>query len=187
MHDPMGIPHETRPVTRIERLFDRVSRGLAILGGVIFIALITLSLVTIVGRKLGVLFVNGDIELMQAGTAIAVSCFLPYCTVLGEHLKVEFFTENAAPRTRLILDLIGDGLLAAIFAVLAWRTGSQALDMTEYGEVTPLLSIPMWWLVASITPCLAFTALCAAQRAITDLVHVLAPGAFTRKMEGTPS
>ena len=52
-HSPLGMC-----------LFD-VSRNLAYLGGTIMILLITMSLISIVGRKLFSMPVPGDLEIMQ--------------------------------------------------------------------------------------------------------------------------
>lgn len=169
MHDPIGLPHHLVARSPIEHRLDQGAQALAVLGGIVFVTLIMMSLVSIVGRKLGLVTVTGDIELMQAGTAFAVSCFMPYCTLLDEHLRVEFFTENLSAARRSAMDGVGGLLLAVVLGLLTWRTGLQVIDMTDSGEVTPLLSLPMWILVAAVVPPLALTVLCALFRAAADL------------------
>lgn len=74
----------------------QVSKGMAIVGGFLFIALIVMSCYSLVGRKLGNGGVLGDIEIMQMGCAVAASLFLPFCTLMSEHLKVDFYCKISA-------------------------------------------------------------------------------------------
>lgn len=171
MHDPMGLPHELKRHDPVEAVLIAIAKAMAMAGGLLFIGLILMSLVSIIGRKLGFGSVNGDIELMQAGTAVAAAAFLPYCTLLGEHLKVDFFTEGLRPALRERMDGVADLLLAVIAGLLAWRTGLQAVSIHEAGEVTPLVSLPVWMPVAGLVPSLAMMGLCALYRAVVAFVR----------------
>ncbi|WP_159098115.1 TRAP transporter small permease [Parazoarcus communis] len=163
-HDPMGQPHELVEHNLTEHYLVTAAKGMALIGGFLFIGLICMSLVSIIGRKIGFGSVTGDIELMQAGTAVAAAAFLPYCTLLGEHLKVDFFTEGMQSRLKRSIDGFAE-LLVAIFAgVLAWRTALAAISIHEAGEVTPLVSLPVWIPVAALVPSLAMMGVCAAYR-----------------------
>src|SRR3569832_1250659 len=66
----------------------------ALLGGLLFLALLAMSIVSIVGRKLFSAPVVGDIELMQMGTAVASAALLGYCEMTGKHLRVDFYTNH---------------------------------------------------------------------------------------------
>jgi TRAP-type C4-dicarboxylate transport system permease small subunit len=151
MRDPLGhvLINDRDPVEHFLVIYGRI---MAISGGLIFVGLIIMSLVSIVGRKLGFGSVNGDIELMQAGTAIAATAFLPYCTLLGEHIKVEFFTENLHAPLKRYLDGIAELLFAGMATVLAWRTALSAIDAYEAQEVTTLVSLPLWIPTALLVP-----------------------------------
>src|SRR5574343_2002530 len=144
MHDPMGLPHELVEHDRVEHWLIVASKAMAVSGGVLFLALIGMSLVSIIGRKLAFVSFNGDIELMQAGTAVAATAFLPYCTLLGEHIKVDFFTENMRASFKRPIDGVSELLLAAVAATLAWRTVLAAIAARESEEVTTLVSLPVW-------------------------------------------
>jgi len=165
MHDPMGIPHELVEHDRVEHYLIIAGKAMAISGGVLFIALIVMSLVSIIGRKLGFGSVNGDIELMQAGTAVAATAFLPYCTLLGEHIKVDFFTENMRNSLKRPIDGVAEVLFALVSCVLAWRTVLSAIATHESQEVTTLVSLPLWIPTALLVPGLVLMAVCATYRA----------------------
>ncbi len=129
MRDPMGIPHELlNRRDPVEHFLVIYGKAMCISGGVIYVGLIFMSLASIIGRKLGIGSINGDIELMQAGTAMAATAFLPYCTLLGEHIKVDFFTENMNPKLKRYVDGISELLFSGMATVLAWRTAMAATD-----------------------------------------------------------
>ena len=56
-------------------------------------------------------------------------------------------------------------LLAAVAAVLTWRTLLSAQALHEAGEVTTLVSLPVWMPTLALTPGLALMTVCALYRA----------------------
>ncbi len=178
MHDPMGLPHNPEEHDRVEHYLILSGKAMAVSGGVLFVVLILMSLVSIVGRKLGFGSVNGDIELMQAGTAVAATAFLPYCTLLGEHIKVDFFTENMRDSLKRPIDGVGELLLAGVAGMLAWRTVLAAIAARESEEVTTLVSLPVWIPTALLVPGLVLMGVCALYRAYASFAS------STRKLPG---
>ena len=169
----MSEPYEIRPLKAngpVATQLVLLSKGLAIAGGTLFVVLIVMSLISIVGRKLGFGSVNGDIELMQAGSAVAAAAFLPYCTMLGEHVKVDFFTENMRPSLKRNIDALADLLLAVMAGVIAWRTGLSVLSIKESNEVTTLVSLPVWIPVAAMVPSFVLMTACGLYRFFSALV-----------------
>ncbi|HEX5394051.1 MAG TPA: TRAP transporter small permease [Rhodocyclaceae bacterium] len=171
--DFVGEPHTVVEHDAMEHWLVILAKGFALAGGALFIALVAMSLYSIIARKLGFTPVNGDMELMQMGTAVAAAAFMPYCTIMGDHLKVEFFTEGARPAVRGLLDTVGNLLIAVVFAVIAWRTGLQMLDTKDSGETSTLLSFPIWIPMLAILPSLIVAALCALHLAWDDLIDVI--------------
>ncbi|WP_345795950.1 TRAP transporter small permease [Castellaniella sp. MT123] len=145
-------------------LLNRATKALAMGGGLVFVALIVISLVSIIGRKLGFGSITGDVEIMQTGTAVAAAAFLPYCTLVGDHLRVDIFTEWLPARVRQVMDGICELILGAVILLLAWRTGLSALHLRDAGDTTTLLGWPIWIPVAIMVPCLLLTVLSTAWR-----------------------
>ena len=164
----MSLP-SNQPVSVSTRGFTGVllhtARAFALGGGALFMAMIVLSVVSIVGRKLWSAPINGDLEILQMGTGIAAAAFFPYCTLMGEHLRVEFFTGKASPKTRAVLDGIANALLAIAMALLTWRTAIQVGEVHESGEVSLMRNIPIWLPELFLVPSLAMTTLCSVNRA----------------------
>ncbi|KIL99216.1 TRAP dicarboxylate transporter DctQ subunit unknown substrate 3 [Paramagnetospirillum magnetotacticum MS-1] len=161
-------PAERRAHDVIDWWLNRAAEAMAWTGGATLIAMVIMSLISIISRKLGFQPVNGDVEMMQMGNAIAAAAFIPLCTLRGDHLRVEFFTEGFRPKVKRRFDAVGDSLLALVLAVLAWRTGFQALDGQDTGEVSPLLAVPLWIPVMLMVPSLALTGICAIYRTIVE-------------------
>ena len=74
-----------------------VAKILAILGGLLFVGLVAMSIVSIVGRKLMSAPVPGDVELLQMIAAAASAAFFAYCHLNHGDVKVDFFTAAAPP------------------------------------------------------------------------------------------
>jgi TRAP-type C4-dicarboxylate transport system permease small subunit len=142
------------------RVLGTLSRALALLGGAFLVMLAAVVVASIGGRALHHPLL-GDFELVQFGCSVAIAFFLPYCQWRRAHLIVDFFTLRASPGVRRGLDALGDAVLAAVMALLAWRVGVGALELRAAHETSALLGIPTWWSYAAIAPAFALTALVA--------------------------
>lgn len=158
------------------RLYQ-LTRWFAIAGGLGFIALVSMSLISIVGRKLAAMPVPGDIEVMQMGTALASAAMLAYCEMERHHLRVDFFTASVSPKTREALDCLSHLLLALVAALVAWRTGSAALSLREAGETSMILAWPVWAVVAGLVPSFALLALAGLYNAASHWRAAVSTGA----------
>ncbi|SDS96152.1 TRAP transporter small permease [Pseudomonas oryzae] len=152
------------------RVLHHVAQGFALAGGVVMLLLINMSLISIIGRKLFATPIRGDIELMEIGASIAIAAFLPLCELRGTHIKVDAFTMKLSSGALRVLDGFAHLLCLLAALLLAWRTSLQMLDNMEYGDVSTLLSIPMWIPLMCIVPSLILLALCSLAR-ITDMIR----------------
>lgn len=162
MQEQLEAPHPS--VTRDDDLAGRVlrtaSRFSAIFGGLVFVALVMMSVVSIVGRKLFSAPVPGDVELLQTGAAFASASFFAWCHLNRGDVKVDFFTNGLRNETVRKLDACGSVLVGLFGALLTWRTAAGALALREYGETTAILALPVWVAQALMVP--GFVLLAAA-------------------------
>jgi TRAP-type C4-dicarboxylate transport system permease small subunit len=152
------------PFASVGAALEKVSQAFALAGGLVFVGLILMSLVSIVGRKLANAPVQGDIELMQMGAAVGAAGFLPICELFDHHVKVDALTGWMSRLGRGLLDTVAHGLLFIAAALMTWRTALSALDTKSGGEMSTLLLIPQWIPVALLVPSLGLFACCAAYR-----------------------
>ena len=133
-------------------LLNRISVLFAYVGGVVVAAIGIMSAVSIIGRATMSKPITGDFELVEIGTAIAGTLFLPYCQATGGHIVVDLFTLKASERTRDWLDRFGSLLMAAMFLVVSWRAGIGSFGLKGTGESSMLLGFPTWIGYAGIVP-----------------------------------
>jgi TRAP-type C4-dicarboxylate transport system permease small subunit len=94
--------------------------------------------------------------------AVAIFAFLPYCQIVRGNVIVDLFTNKASPRTKALLDGIGNLLFTAIAALLTWRVAVGGLEIRSYRETTMVLQVPVWWGYVPAVAFLAFlTIVCA--------------------------
>lgn len=120
------------------------SKVSAIAGGLIFVAIVIMSIVSIVGRKLFSAPVPGDVEMLQMAAAFASASFFAYCHLNGGDVKVDFFTAKASATTVHRLDALGSLLVGLFGAVITWRSAVGALSVRAAGETSMILGWPVW-------------------------------------------
>lgn len=139
-------------------VFERLCRALALLGGLVLLAMALVTVVSVLGRYLFGAPIPGDVELVALLTAVAVSLFLPYCQLRHGNVIVDVFTINASSAVRGWLDAAGSLMLVAIAATLSWRLGVGGLDLARSGDESMMLRLPTWWGFVIVVPCFALTA-----------------------------
>jgi TRAP-type C4-dicarboxylate transport system permease small subunit len=134
------------------------AKQLAIAGGLVFVGLVVMSLVSIVGRKLFAWPVPGDVEMLQMCAAFAAASFFAWCHLVNGDVKVDFFTHNLPPHLVAGLDAFGSLLVGLFGALLAWRTAAGAIALREVGETSAVLGWPVWLAQALMVPGFALLA-----------------------------
>ncbi len=150
-------------------LLERVVTGWALAGGVIFCAIVIMSIISIVGRKMFAGPIQGDMELLMMGSAVGAAAFLPLCEMDDHHIKVDAFTVWLSGRSSAALDALAHALLTVVAGVIAWRTALYSLACHENAEVSSQLLIPLWIPVALLVPSFVLLALTAFRRMMISL------------------
>lgn len=135
-------------------MVSRIFLALSGFGVLILLGLAILSCVSIFGRSLtafGLGPVPGDFELVEAGTAFAVFCFLPLCHIARGHASVELFYNRFSASQRKTVLVTCDLFMLLLWGLLTWRTGVQALDYKANGELTFILQFHVWVPVLACT------------------------------------
>jgi TRAP-type C4-dicarboxylate transport system permease small subunit len=154
----------TEELSRFDALQRWISRLAGILcgfGGLCLVAACVLTGLSILG-SLTIRPIPGEIELVEALCGFAVFAFLPFCQLKRGHVGVDLLISAFGPRAMNVTQLIGDIIIAVLFALVTWRHGIGLMDKFENGETTPLLLMPIWWgfavamvlLLANVIVCL---------------------------------
>ncbi|WP_417436173.1 TRAP transporter small permease [Hoeflea sp.] len=137
---------------RIDRLMRSLAAFLAILGGLVLIAVILATVASVTGRALlwiGLGPIRGDFELVELGTGFAVFSFLPWVQINRQHASVEILTMHLGSTANRLIDLVADLLMLTIAILLTWKHWDGTLDKLAYGETTFIIQYPIWWAYAS--------------------------------------
>ncbi len=158
------------------RVLHAASKALAALGGLAFVALVAMSLISIVGRKLVAMPVPGDMEVLMMVAAAASAAFFAFCHLEGGDVKVDFFTAHARPAIVHGLDALGSLTVGLFGALIAWRTGVGAAALYEAGETSAILAWPVWIAQTAMVPGFILLAVAGFYMCGLHLQAVLASG-----------
>jgi TRAP-type C4-dicarboxylate transport system permease small subunit len=138
----MAQPNPERPLSG----FDRAVEAVALIGGVLLVALATMVVVSVTLRSdlVGAAGVPGDFELVQMATAVAAFCFLPYCQLKRGNIFVDTFTLRLPVRWRNWIDAVWDVVYGLVMALVAWRLAVGARAALASGENTMVLGFPSY-------------------------------------------
>ncbi|HEU0199556.1 MAG TPA: TRAP transporter small permease [Burkholderiaceae bacterium] len=181
---------ESRRTSRSEAIGNFIyaaSRALAWFGALVLAALAVISVASIIGRSLafaGLGPVRGDFELVEAGAALAVFSFLPWCHLKRGHAVVDLLWSAYPPPMRWILNVFADLLMFVVWVLLVWRMGLAMLEYRANGETTFILHMPVWWAYAASLIPAALGCLIYAWRLLESLGLVAQPREYQRAEPG---
>lgn len=147
------------PPARLARALDALARGFALGGGAVLLAVMAVTVASVIGRGLFGRPIPGDFELVEIGCAVTVFAFLPYCQITHGNVVVDLFTRGLGVRPRAWLDRLHALILAAIAALFTWRLALGGVELRSAGETSMILGVPIWW---GFAPIVASSALLAA-------------------------
>lgn len=158
-----------------------LSRGLAWFGAAVLLLIAIMSVISIVGRAFsfaGLGPVPGDFELVEAGTALVVFCFMPWCHLKMGHATVDMFWGFYPAAMKRVLTTVSDAFMMLVWLLLIWRMGVATLEYYHNGETTFILHMPVWFgYAASMVPAV-FGCVIYVWRLLEDLGLLAPPAGF---------
>ncbi|MER2553136.1 MAG: TRAP transporter small permease [Thauera sp.] len=165
-------PALKRPRDRVGRALDVLCRAFAVGGGLVLAAMALMMVFSIARRSLIGTPVQGDFELVQYATAIAVSMFLPFCQMVRGHIIVDFFTMGASERVRAALDAFAGVLLAGAAVLVGWRLSVGMGELLTNGDSSMILGVPTWYAYTAMVPSFFLLGCAALYTAAINLLEV---------------
>lgn len=166
------MPDSTERPPGLERLLQRLCDASAAVGGLVLVAMATMTVISVLGRSLFGHPILGDVELVQLGCAVVVASFLPYTQFRRANIMVDFFTSSASPAAQQRMDTLGTALYTAVLALVLWRVAVGGIDIHAAAESSMLMGLPLWIPYALMLPGLA---LCVAIGAWQTVQALRAP------------
>ena len=181
-----GPPPPASLRLQVERILTGVAAALAFLGGLVLVAMATITVYSIIGRAIPPgaplldwwVPVRGNFELVELATAIAIFSFLPYTHIKRGNVLVDFFTMRAHPRVKAALAVFANLLFSAIVLLFTWRMAiaTQEILTAGYTQTTMLLRIPIWYGYLPSAIFMAFLSLVALFSVWRSVEEMLGPG-----------
>lgn len=144
-----------------------MKRWLAGLHGVLaalaLFAIMALTLVDVLGRKLFSHSVPGSLELTELLMVVVIFAGLPLVALRNEHVVFDSLDAWIPAGVLRVQQAVVEVLSAAALAGTAWLLWHKAGELMSYGDVTAQLKIPQGWFVYGMS------ALCV----LTAVVHLL--------------
>lgn len=126
-------------------VLEGLSRLLALGGGGVLLAVILITLGSIISGTLFNAPLAGNFELVEIGVAVAVFAFLPYGQLHGGNIAVDLLIRRLPAQAQAWFAAAGDALLALLAALFAWRLAAGGLGLAAYGDISMVLRVPVWW------------------------------------------
>jgi TRAP-type C4-dicarboxylate transport system permease small subunit len=147
------------------KLLSCLAQTCAVLAGIILTGVTLVTCASVAGRNTTGWTLLGDYELTAVAAGAAVALFMPWCQLRRQNIIVDFFTARASSAVNARLDRFGALVLAAMFLVLAWRTGTGGLNARSSMTTTMMLGFPEWITYAAMVPPLLLTGVIALVQA----------------------
>jgi tripartite ATP-independent transporter DctM subunit len=144
---------------RLDKRIQAITGRIAAIGvvGMLVIGIIT-SIDLLVLRGLLNAPLPGSNEILQTVFAVAIASVMASGFAQRSNLNVDMLQEWFGRRTAAWLEVIGDLLFAALFVLLVWRVGLQALNATVRAQQTVIMQLPLapflWAIVGFLALCI---------------------------------
>ena len=133
-------------------VLEKLAKLFAILAGVLLTGITLMTCGSLIARNTVGVSIVGAFELTGVAAGAAIALFMPLCQLRRCNIIVDFFTATLRPATNDRLDRFGAVLLAAIFALLAWRTSLGGWNSYSTNSETQIMGFPEWITYASMVP-----------------------------------
>lgn len=141
-------------MTLVGTILQRLCSLAAFVGVAAILALMLLTVVTVVFRAIGIAF-PGTYSLSMLLLIPAVSFALAYAAMQGEHTRVTLFVDRIkSDRIRLGVHGVMTFLGSLFWVAIAWATIREAIRRGAQNELSPIINVPVapfrWAMAAAI-------------------------------------
>jgi len=135
----------------------RVERTLTAVGSASLLVLMAIVFVDVVARNLLNSPLPWGTEVLEVVLGAMVFVLYPVLALRQEHIVVDLVPIPRAGRTAQ--RVLSGAVSAAVFGLIAWACGRQALRSAGYGDASAILGIPTAWVLGGVATLSALSAL----------------------------
>ncbi|MGY9062171.1 MAG: TRAP transporter small permease [Rhodospirillales bacterium] len=119
--------------------------------GLVLVALLTMA--DGVGRWLSLPRIPGFGDIAQISYAIVIASCFPSLLLKDQNVVIRFLGKAVKGRFNYCLEIFGNILTLAFFAILVWQFYYLTLDLQVNNRTSPTLEFPIaiwWWIISLI-------------------------------------
>ncbi|MCY4548714.1 MAG: TRAP transporter small permease [Defluviicoccus sp.] len=124
------------------RALDNIAGALAVVSGLVLVALIGLTFADVVLRYVFAAPILGAKDLLEMGMVTVVALAFPFTWRIGGHIVVDLIPEYPIDALNRGREIAVRAICAAIFALLAWQAWLRADDAALFNEATNMIALP---------------------------------------------
>lgn len=152
----------------MKRLLGTLHGALAALA---LFAIMALTFVDVLGRKLLSHSVPGSLELTELLMVVVIFAALPLVALRNEHVVFDSLDRLLPPALLRAQQALVEVLCAAALLGVAWLLWHKAGQLMSYGDTTAQLKVPQGWFVYGMSVLAALTALVHLLMAREPVAH----------------
>lgn len=121
----------------LTRLLDRLT-------WIVLFAMMTMTMVDVLLRKLTNTTIIGAGEITEMMMVVVIFCSLAQCQVEDGHIRIDLIMGKTSPKIQSVVDLVTQFLCFGLFCLVTCGTLRHALEIMEWEEVSIDLGIPIY-------------------------------------------
>lgn len=148
------------------KALELLARLCAVAAGVLLTGITLMTCASLIGRNTTGDSIVGAFELTGVAAGAAIALFMPLCQARRGNIIVDFFTAGLSARANDRFDRLGALAIAAIFALLAWRTTLGGINSYTTNSETQIMGFPEWVVYAAMVPAFVLAGVIALHQTV---------------------
>ncbi len=131
-------------LSRVDRLWFRLEKGLAIAGGCVIFLLVLLATMNVLGRWLFDLPISGYIDWVEQAMAFMAFCGLAYTQRIGGHIRMDIVIGQLSAQRLWFAEAATTCLMFAMSLILIYGSWLHFLRAFQIGDSSLDIDLPIW-------------------------------------------
>ncbi len=131
-------------LSRFDRALFSVESKLALVGGIVILALMLLAVSQILGRKIFNLPVPGFIDWVEQSMAVFSFLGVAYCHRLGGHIRMDILVSQLKGRALWGAELLSSLVMLFLISCLTYGSWLHFLRAYNNGDSSIDIALPLW-------------------------------------------
>ncbi|NNE81484.1 MAG: TRAP transporter small permease [Silicimonas sp.] len=123
-------------------MIDRLVTLMAIAAGLVLSGLVALTFFDVLMRYLVSAPLRGRQDIVEMGMVVVLMLSAPYTWRISGHISVDLYDALPFRSLEILRSLLVRVIVAALFALIAWRSVEALEDAALFNEATNMIQIP---------------------------------------------